>query len=379
MNSPFIYTRPLRPEEVLGRASSTHWLASNLQKGQHTVLWDHPKTGKTSLINKALLHIEKTDRAPVICRLSCYNIRSENALYAALANALFRQVVNTLGEWEALAASLLPLSRPQVFIPRFQKETMALIFETPLEAQAVEELAVFPENLAAHLNRPLILVLESFHTLDVSKRMVRLWKKMKGVTFLFSGTGSIHSSGFSVYRQLFDYGKPFYKFAEYIPLEDIEEKEFSDYIIRNFAKAGRVISKDFAEMIIRKMEGHPYYIQYFSAICFSHTQGYMNDAMFLNGLEELLEIFQQPFEYLCQGLSTPQIHFLRAMADNAEQFCSQEVLQKYDLASSAHVHRVRNALEKKNIIETVRKKPRFIDPLFTLWFKERFNKTYWIP
>ena len=61
--------------------------------------------------------------------------------------------------------------------------------------------------------------------------------------------------------------------------------------------------------------------------------------------------FQQPFEYLCQGLSTPQIHFLRAMADNAEQFCSQ--VCRNTTASSA-LYRVRNALEK-NIIETVRK------------------------
>lgn len=379
MNTPFLYTRPLQPNEMLGRTSGTNWLASNLQKGQHTVIWDHPKTGKSSLINKALSHIEKMDKAPVVCRLSCFNIRSENSFYAACANALFHQVANTLGEWEDLIQRLLPACSPQVFIPRFQEEEMALLFENPLEEEAVEELAVFPERLTNHLNKQIILVLDSFHTLDISKRMIRLWKKMKGVTFLFCGTGSVHSSGFSIYRQLFGYGMPFHKFAEYIPLEDIEEKEFTDYIIRNFAKAGRVISKDFAEMITRKMEGHPYYVQCFADICFSNTKGYMNESMFLNGLEELLEIFRQPFEYICQGLSTPQIHFLRALADNEEQLCSQEVLNKYNLGSSAHVSRVRSALEKKNIIEIVRKKPRFIDPLFSLWFRERFNKTYWIP
>ncbi|MDD2824139.1 MAG: hypothetical protein PHR05_02965, partial [Bacteroidales bacterium] len=108
------------------------------------------------------------------------------------------------------------------------------------------------------------------------------------------------------------------------------------------------------------------------------TKGYMNDTMYLNGMQELLDIFQQPFESVCQDLTNPQIFFLRALSDGVEQFSSRDVLQKYSLNSSANVYRVRDALEKKAIIETVRKKPSFIDPLFKLWFKERFCKTYWM-
>ena len=105
----------------------------------------------------------------------------------------------------------------------------------------------------------------------------------------------------------------------------------------------------------------------------------MNETMFLDGTNELFEIFRYSFEHTCQDLHTQQIHFLRAMAAGEEQLCSQEVLQKYFLYSSAHVYRAREALEKKEIIKIVRKKPQFVDPLFKLWFTERFMKTYWIP
>jgi hypothetical protein len=387
MNSPFIYTRPLKPEEVLGRTAGTDWLASNLLKGQHSVVWDHPKTGKSSLINKVLMQIGKSEQAPLSCRLSCFNIRSEYSFYAALTNALFHQVANTLGEWDTLVNTLLPVSRPEINVPRFQGEVFALVFED-ITPEAAAELASFPQALATYLNKPVIVVIESFQTLvqaqgtklqDLCRNLALLWEKMKGVTFLLSGCGSTQSTGYSIFRELFGYGKPFHKFAEHIPLEPIEEKEFTDYIIRNFAKAGRVISKDFAEMIYRKMEGHPYYVQYFADICFLNTKGYMNETMFLDGTNELFEIFRYSFEHTCQDLHTQQIHFLRAMAAGEEQLCSQEVLQKYFLYSSAHVYRAREALEKKEIIKIVRKKPQFVDPLFKLWFTERFIKTYWIP
>jgi len=387
MNSPFQYNRPLQAPDVLGRTAGSYWLASNLLKGQHSVVWDKPKTGKTSFINKVLVQISKNEKAPLVCRISCFNIRSEHSLYAALANALFSCVANTLGDWESLAATLLPLSKPGIPVPNHQEHEFFLVFPDDLSGEAYIELARFPQAFSTHLGKPIIMVLESFQTLvefsgtpsrPLFQKMVELWKSMKTVTWLICGSGSTASSGYSVFRELFDERRPFYRFAEHIPLEPIEEKEFTDYIIRSFAKAGRVISRDYAGMIFQKMEGHPYYVQYLADICFSNTKGYMNDDMYQSGLEELLDIFQQSFESICQELTTLQIYFLRAVCMGVEQFCSIEVMDKYHLKSSGNVSRIRDALERKGIIETVRKKPRFIDPLFRFWFEERYCKTYWL-
>ncbi|MBP6868083.1 MAG: hypothetical protein KBC07_03705 [Bacteroidales bacterium] len=387
MNSPFQYNRPLQATDVLGRTACANWLASNLFKGQHSVVWDTPKTGKSSFINKVLAQILKKEQAPLVCRLSCFNIRSEHSFYAAQTNALFGCVANTLGEWENLAATLLPVSKPGITVPNHQGNKFFLVFPDDLPLEAYHELARFPQTFSTHLNRPVIMVLESFQTLaefsgtsarSMFQKIAELWKSMKNVTWLICGSGSTTSTGYSVFRELFDERRPFYRFAEHVPMEPIEEKEFTDYIIRSFAKAGRVISRDYAGMIFQKMEGHPYYVQYLADICFSNTKGYMNDIMYQSGLEELLDIFQQPFESICQELTTPQIYFLRAVSKGVEQFCSIKVMDKYLLKSSGNVSRIRDALERKGIIETVRKKPHFIDPLFRFWFEERFCKTYWL-
>ncbi|NLH23337.1 MAG: hypothetical protein GX474_02345, partial [Bacteroidales bacterium] len=380
MNSPFQYNRPLQATDVLGRTACANWLASNLFKGQHSVVWDTPKTGKSSFINKVLAQILKKEQAPLVCRLSCFNIRSEHSFYAAQTNALFGCVANTLGEWENLAATLLPVSKPGITVPNHQGNKFFLVFPDDLPLEAYHELARFPQTFSTHLNRPVIMVLESFQTLaefsgtsarSMFQKIAELWKSMKNVTWLICGSGSTTSTGYSVFRELFDERRPFYRFAEHVPMEPIEEKEFTDYIIRSFAKAGRVISRDYAGMIYQKMEGHPYYVQYLADICFSNTKGYMNDDMYQSGLEELLDIFQQSFESICQELTTLQIYFLRAVCMGVEQFCSIEVMDKYHLKSSGNVSRIRDALERKGIIETVRKKPRFIDPLFRFWFEER--------
>lgn len=331
--------------------------------------------------------MQKGDSHFILCRVPCFNIRSLGALHATMSNVLFRALAGTLGEWEQLVSALLPVIRPEIALQRQGDNEFTLSFGERIPAHQMEELAGLPQRAAEHAGRPVLFVMESFHTFITTAtgltstgltQLAKCWKQQSNVTFLLCGTGSIQPSMPSVFNDLFVVNRPFHGFAEHIPLEPIEEKEFTDYIIKNFSKAGRVISRDFAEMICRKMEGHPYYVQQFADLCYSNTKGYMIDSMYYSGYEELLDIHQGHFEVLCSDLSVPQIQFLRALTDQVEQFSSLSILRKYGLNSSANVHRVREALEKKSIIETVRRKPKFIDPLFRLWFQERFCKTYWI-
>ena len=162
------------------------------------------------------------------------------------------------------------------------------------------------------------------------------------------------------------------KTFEHITLAAVDEKLFKDYLIKGFYKAGRVISADLAEALLRTTGGHPYYTQYFAHICFVNTKGYMNDAMFSSAYKELLDILHHRFCRITDDLTTPQINFLKAVIDGIERFCTAEVLETYRLHSSANVTRVRAALEKKEILVFIRNKPYFLDPIFKIWFSERF-------
>jgi hypothetical protein len=76
------------------------------------------------------------------------------------------------------------------------------------------------------------------------------------------------------------------------------------------------------------------------------------------------------FEKQTESLTTYQINFLRAVINGVQsEFTSQDVLQKYQLGSSANVSIVKRALEKKEIIEIDKKCIVISDPIMTAWLK----------
>lgn len=379
MNSPFIFSRPLQANEAIGRQDNVNWLSSNLCRSQNSIIWDADGLGKRTLINQALFLVQKNQKNTRVCRVNLFNVVSCASLYCSIAHQVFACFANTLSEWENLTGLFLPRSQPRIICREDQINAIRFEFGAALDTAAIEELAQVPAKVSAHFKKSLIVVLENFQHIsdmrDIKGRlpaMARLWKKSGSVVYLLCGSSQ------SAYGRLFDSGKPFYKFGERIVLSPIKEKLFTEYIIRSFAKAGRVISKDLSEQIYETMEGHPFYCQYFANICFINTRGYLNDAIYNNSFEELLTTFQSRFEQICSELSFHQIYYLKAMVDNIERFSSSEVLDSYHLHSSANVFRVRTALEKKNIIYIHRGQPRFIDPLFKIWFSLRYCNTYWL-
>jgi hypothetical protein len=76
-----------------------------------------------------------------------------------------------------------------------------------------------------------------------------------------------------------------------------------------------------------------------------------------------------------EELSGYQINFLRAIAENVNsEFTKNEILQKYHLGTSANVKRLKDALEKKELIDISGKIVSFNDPVFKLWFQKNLRK-----
>ena len=60
---------------------------------------------------------------------------------------------------------------------------------------------------------------------------------------------------------------------------------------------------------------------------------------------------------------------VKAMCDDVTQFSAQDIIIEYKLGSSANVIRIKEALENKEIIDTLNKEITFLDPLFKRWLK----------
>jgi hypothetical protein len=166
---------------------------------------------------------------------------------------------------------------------------------------------------------------------------------------------------------------PFYKFGDIIPLERLEERLSVEYMIRSFSKSGRVISKEFAELLYRKVLGYPYYVQLLAHICWSNTKGFVMGSVVSKSVEDLYDYNERIFCGITDGLSNSQLNYLHAVIDGVVRFSSEENLRRYDMHSSANIARVREALEKKEILSfDMYNMPSFIDPVFELWFRNRY-------
>ena len=374
MDSPFVYTKPVAQEFFLGRQREIDWLGTNLNNGQHSLIVEPARTGKQSFINQAITQLQHHGAATKFCQLSLFNLRSFRDLALQIALHATAAFANTLEDWKNICADLLPLNAEQVKINESGPHPPFLIFPAVLSKEQIQELLELPERLCTHFQeRRLVLHIQDFHNIlliedfrPILTTCLKIWKSQHAVTYLLSG------SKVNAIRDLRCHISTFDKIFEQVPLGPIEEKIFTDFIIKSFSKSGRVISRDLAEMAFRKTDGHPFYTQHLAHLCFINTKGYMNEAMFAQAYEDLLQVHHSEFCKLTNDLTDSQLAFLKAVTHGVERFCTAEILEKYQLHSSANVNRVRTALEKKEILTFYRNKPFFLDPIFKKWFVEKY-------
>ena len=87
--------------------------------------------------------------------------------------------------------------------------------------------------------------------------------------------------------------------------------------------------------------------------------------------QDLIDQNTPLFEKQTENLTTYQINFLRAVIDGVNrEFTSQDVINKYQLGSSANVSTIKRALVKKEIIEIEKRLVDISDPIMKVWLKK---------
>ncbi|MDR3236628.1 MAG: hypothetical protein LBT48_07920 [Prevotellaceae bacterium] len=360
-------------DNFVGRKDELAWLSANLSNLQHTVLIAPPNYGKKSMVMSAFIHLQKE----MVCRygtLDLFNVRDQASFYTELANVLFNAVCATSDEWASTAQQLCVRTQPQVSVDDSRQNEIRLLFDEDRLMLHADEILNLPEMLADVKNIRLFVCVNEFQDIDFfedapafQKKLAAAWKAHQKVCYLISGSRK------NAMNAMFAAKMPFYNFGEIIPIEPLNEKLTVDYIIKSYSKSGRVITKDFAEQICRTTGGYPYYVQQLSHLSWLNTRGFVNDTVMRKSEEDLYDHNQRVFKMTVDTLSTSQVNYIRAVIDGIDRFSSAESLAAYKLHSSANIARVREALEKKEVLEFLKNnKPVFLDPVFELWFRRRY-------
>ena len=370
MESPFFFIKEVVGDRFVGRTDELTLIKSNIINGQSSVIISPPRYGKTSLVRQAFSQALKLDRNLRLCYISLFNIRTEEDFYAKLINEAFKALCDTADDWRRIAKDFFLDISPDVDINGKTGE-IKLVFDSERASINQKEFLEFFRKYPEKYRKKPIVCIEDFQNIetfeDNNKRLIKQFKENSQIPFILTGS---KKNGM---RQLFETGKAaLHRFGDILILEPVDEKLFIDYLSRAFSKSGRVIKKEQAEKLCQAVKNYPYYVQLYAHIIWNNTKGFVTDQTIELSENELLEYCRPEYLRSTEDLSNTQINYLKALIDGVDRFCSAESMINYGLNSSANVARVRSALIKKEIIEYVKHKPFFIDPVYELWFKNIF-------
>lgn len=381
MESPFIYDKHVTGKNFIGRRSETTILSNLLTAGENVVIYEPPKSGKTSIVHQALFNMRIQGKRFLVCNINLLSTRSTGDFLLSVGDAVIRAMATTPEEYESVAVRFLQGTH-FVFDHQLYSETDRILsLNWDIDDDDIRAMLMLPYRLSAESNTQLYFIMDEFQNVNATEngdKICRTFEKlMKEVrenarpmcSFILCG------SQVNAMKEIFEHRRFFYRQVEHFSFEEVQNKEIIEHIVKGFLASGKVIDRDLLEGACGLFKGHLWYINHFISICDSLSKGYIMEPILLEALSMILAIHEPRFYATMYGLTTYQISLLRAIVDGHTKFSTSEVIEEYGLNSSANVRRLKDALCKKEIVTFNEKdEPRILDPLFEYWVKKYYFK-----
>ncbi len=379
MDTPFPYDRFVTGKDFIGRKSDCTILSNLLSQGEHVVLIEPPRSGKTSLVQQALYSMRFSTKVFTVGQFSVLNIRTVDDFLLRYGSTVIRLVASTPDEYARVVEKYLAGTHFVFDRNAFADRDELLSRGWDLDAADVKAVLRLPFLLAQERTNPLLLIIDEFQNVNLTEDGYRVLRALdevireeadaghKRFSFVFSG------SMVNAMKEIFESSRLFYRRVTRVPLSQVDEREISDHVIKGFLAGGKVMEKNLLIGACRLFKNNLWYINHFSAICNSMSKGYIMEPVLVDALSCLISAHEPRFRAMMNGLTTFQVSLLRATVEGNTRFSASEVIRKYSLNSSANVKRVKDALMKKEILTfDSEDKPEFLDPLFEYWIRKYY-------
>ena len=374
-SKPFIFGVATSGDNFTDREKETARLLSNFQHGVNTVLISPRRWGKTSLVQK-VCRLTQSDKLKIVY-LDIFSCRSDGDFYNAFAVAVLKQTSSKWDEWVENAKLFLSRISPRISLGPDPMSDFSISLELNPKSDDIDEILQLPEKIAQKKGINIVVCIDEFQQIAefkdskmFQKRLRSVWQLQKSVSYCLFG------SKMHLMNELFEKRNlPFYKFGDAVYLPKISTSDWVEYICGRFEATGKHISKELAEKICRTVDNHSSYVQQLAWLVWIQTKEVATDQNFEDAFQDIVDQNTPLFEKQTESLTTYQMNFLRAIVNGVhKEFTTQEVLQKYQLGSSANVSTVKRALIKKELIETEKQQVIIPDPVMRIWLKREFEQ-----
>lgn len=374
-----MYSKYVTGKGNIGRKTEARAIANLLGQGENIVIYEAPKTGKTSLVQQAFFNMKSSGTDFVSAGVSLLNVRTLRDLATRLGSEVLHAAYGSPQDYSPIVEALLPGTH-FVFDPqRYADCGEILSLNWELDQGDLKAALSLPYRAARKCGRKIYVLLDEFQNIMLTEDGDRACRLMEEVfreldaedkaaaSYIFSG------SKVNAMHEIFGTKKYFFRQAERVKIGEIDTREIIDHVIRGLLASGKVIDRDLLLGVCKLFRNNICYINHFSAICDSLTKGYIMEPILNEALSTIVSIHEPRFIATMEDLTTFQVSLLRAVLDGQTKFTSSDVIEQYALNSSANVRRLRDALCKKEIITfSDNGVPSVIDPLFEYWARRYY-------
>lgn len=371
-DSPFKFGKVVNGKRFSNRSKEKKRLKTNFSSGLNTILISPRRWGKSSLIKEVASEYGSNSKTK-FCFMDLMSIRTEEEFYVMFAKAVISATTSKMEEVMNHAKEFLVNITPTISISPTPESNFDIRFNVEQMKMNYQDVLELPERIAKKKNINLIVCIDEFQSLANVQHSKALQGKLRSIWQHHQHTSyCLYGSKRHLLLDIFNSGSmPFYKFGDVMFLEKISKEHLTAFVISRFSDTNKIIELEAANDLVIAMQCHPYYVQQLAHITWTNTEKIATTATLELATELLLEqndiFYQREFE----NLSDTQVEFVKALVNGETRFSSQKVLRKYNLGSSSNVVQIKNALEKKEIIDLFQGEIELMDPGFELWFKQR--------
>lgn len=371
---PFTFGVATSGDNFTDRVEETNRLLLNFNYGVNTILISPRRWGKTSLVQK-VCSLAQSDKLKIVY-LDIFSCRSEVDFFDAFANAVLHQTASKYEEWAENIKMFFSRITPKISVGPDPFTEFSVSFDINTKTNDIDEILQLPEKIAKKKNCNIVICIDEFQQITefnnsktFQKKLRAVWQLQKSVSYCLFGSKK------HLMNELFEKKSlPFYKFGDVIYLPKIQTSYWIDFICNRFKSTGKQISKELAEKICLAVDNHSSYVQQLSWLVWIHTDDIATEKDFEIAFQDIIDQNTPLFEKQTENLTSYQINFLRAIIDGVHsEFTSQDVINKYQLGSSANVSTIKRALVKKEIIEIEKRLIDIPDPIMKVWLKRELS------
>ena len=368
---PFQYGKIVSGSDFTDRESETRHLSQNFLALTNTAIISPRRWGKSSLVEHAIGVLDAPD-GPLFVRLNAFGCMAPEEFYAMLAKGVVRDLSSSFDNLVSNAKEFLSRLAPKVSLsdPAGQYEvTFGVGFDSG--ENFTPDILDLPQKLAEKKDRNVIVCIDEFQqigefkdTASFQKILRSAWQRHSRVAYCLYGSKR------NMMTHIFaDYNSPFYKFGDIFFLPKIGNDIWTNYITERFEQSGKHISKGTASRLAEMVENHPYYVQQLAQVSWFRCDETCRDEDVDGAFEAILDMLNMQFFILADSLTERQIGFLMALSNGEKNLSSERVLKRYRLGPSSSIKAIKQALEKKDLIDISGRTITIQDPMLKTWLK----------